>query len=720
MSNRAGLPVAIRVLFAVLVFVLGLAPACGPSGPATLSTFQRILDDPTAADRSNQARAHLAVGDGGAPDVRFVEFEDGEQHLALVVDAPATFSFRTIVPRGGELRFSLAVRPPRAPVRIELRAANEKETLYEETWQRSFGWSERRVDLSHLRSQSVEFQFSVEGAEGTVSFAHPEIVGQIEEMRRPNVLVYVVDCLRADHVGAYGYDRPTTPALDALATDGVVFESSYSCAAWTKASTGCLFTSLNPTFHGAQAVDDVMSPDHPTLAELFRDHGYATAAWIANPFLYERGFGLTRGFDRVVALKKPSPNMNINEFEADAADITRGVLTWLEQNSDRRFFLYLHSIDAHYRYRARPPFDELFVGTHEEEPARTIDLYDNEVAYNDHEIGKLVGALMDLELYDDTIIVVTSDHGEEFGEHGYERHGKSLHEAALHIPWVMKVQRENRRATRVDALSSNLDVAPTLLDYAGIPLPESFQGLSFRRFIEADEEPPARRLFFEQVASDDVLYAVRDGRLKYISRLLPQPEELLYDVVRDPEELRNLLSAQQPPVELRAALLDYMRLGQRGYHVSVHHPDPDTWIEVEVWTDSVFSQVQRFAQERGDDFRVSEDGKRVSYVFQAKQRRRHLVLRTEPMGAPVHFRMLADGRDRPSDELNLGENGRIDSMPFQVIPDAVRVAFNRVSVLLDAPETQAAIWYQLAPVEKTTIALHPELKRRLRALGYLP
>ena len=310
MSHRVGLPAAVPVL----IFALALAPACGTSGPATLSTFQRILDDPAAADSPNQARAHLTLGDGGAPNVRFVEFDDGDQHLALVVKAPATFSFRTIVPRRGELRFSLAVRPPRAPVRIELRAANEEGTIYEETWQRSLGWSERRVDLSHLEGRRVELQFSVKGAQGSVSFAHPEIVGQIEEIRRPNVLVYVVDCLRADHVGAYGYDRPTTPALDALATDSVVFESSYSCAAWTKPSTGCLFTSLNPTFHGSQAVGDVLSSEHPTLAERFRDHGYATAAWIANPFLYERGFGLTRGFDHVVALRKPSPKMSINAF----------------------------------------------------------------------------------------------------------------------------------------------------------------------------------------------------------------------------------------------------------------------------------------------------------------------------------------------------------------------------------------------------------------------
>ena len=715
MSHRVGLPAAVPVL----IFALALAPACGTSGPATLSTFQRILDDPAAADSPNQARAHLTLGDGGAPNVRFVEFDDGDQHLALVVKAPATFSFRTIVPRRGELRFSLAVRPPRAPVRIELRAANEEGTIYEETWQRSLGWSERRVDLSHLEGRRVELQFSVKGAQGSVSFAHPEIVGQIEEIRRPNVLVYVVDCLRADHVGAYGYDRPTTPALDALATDSVVFESSYSCAAWTKPSTGCLFTSLNPTFHGAQAVGDVLSSEHPTLAERFRDHGYATAAWIANPFLYERGFGLTRGFDHVVALRKPSPKMSINAFKADAADITRGVLPWLEQNRDRRFFLYLHSIDAHYEYRARPPFDELFVRTDGEEPARAIDLYDSELAYNDHEIGKLVKALKELELYDDTIIVVTSDHGEEFGEHGYERHGKSLHEAAVRIPWVMKLQRENRRATRIDALASNLDVAPTLLDYAGIPSPDSFEGVSWRRFIEADEEPPSRRLFFEQVASEDVLYAVRDGRLKYISRLLPQPEDLFYDVARDPDELDNLLPTRESPVELTAALLDYMRLGQRGYHVSVHHPDPDTWIEVEAWTDSAFLRVQRYAQELGDDFRVSEDGKRVTYVFQAKRRRRHLVLRTEPMGARVYFRMRVDGRDWPRDELILGENDRVDAMPFEVIPDAVQVPFDRISVLLDAPETHAAIWYQLAPLEKTTIPLDPELKRRLRALGYL-
>jgi len=719
LSRQADAPVAARARFPAFVLLVGLSSACGPSGPATLSTFQRVLDEPNTTATSNQSRVGLAIGDGSEPDVRFVEFEDGDQHLALVVDAPATFSFRTIVPQDGQLLFSLAVRPPRAAVQIEVRAAGEDTPLHEETWQRSLGWSERRVDLSHLRGDNVELEVSIDGAEGTVSFAHPEIVGTVEQTVRPNVVVYVVDCLRADHVGVHGYDRPTTPQLDALASDSVMFESAYSCAAWTKASIGCLFTSLNPTFHGAQAVDDVMSGDHPTLAELFRDHGYATAAWIANPFLYERGFEMTRGFDRVAALKKPSPDMNINEFEADAADITRGVVPWLESNRDRRFFLYLHSIDAHFRYRARPPFDELFLNGKTEDTARPMDLYDNELAYNDHEIGKLLRALEELDLYDDTIVVVTSDHGEAFGEHGYERHGQALHEVALHVPWILKLPGEEGRGVRVSSLATNLDVAPTLLDYAGIPSPANFQGMSWRRFLETGDEPPERRLFFEQVAASDIVYAVREGRVKFVSRLAPEPKEELYDIRRDPEELDNLLSDTEVPDELRGALRDYIQLGQRGYHVSLHHPEPDTWIELEAWTDSSFGQIQRFAQEMGDDFRVSEDRKRLNYVFQAKQRRRHIVLRTKPAGAPVHFRILLDGHDWPRDQLNLGVDGRVASMPFEVGPDAVLVPFDKVPLLRDAPETHAAIWYQLAPVEKMTIELHPELQRQLRALGYL-
>src|SRR5262249_16303513 len=151
-------------------------------------------------------------------------------------------------------------------------------------------------------------------------------------------------------------------------------------------------------------------------------------------------------------LDKP-PRGNINDLPADAADITRQVVPWLKQNADRQFFLYLHSLDLHAEYRRRPPFDRQFLSRERKGDERQIDLYANDVAYNDREIGALVRALRQEGLYDHTILAVTADHGEEFGEHGFTRHGHTLFEALLHVPLVLHVPRLPHPGQRIDLLA---------------------------------------------------------------------------------------------------------------------------------------------------------------------------------------------------------------------------------------------------------------------------
>ncbi len=664
----------------------------------------------------------IKVHRGGRPTVRMVEI-NGDQRMSLVAASPASFGFRVTVPRQGSFRFALAVRPPRAPVQIRLlqRQSKGTTTLYEEQWQRERGWVERRVDLSHLKGQYLELELALDGAEATVSFANPEIVGVVEESR-PNVILYVVDCLRPDHVGAYGYPRPTTPEIDKLAEDSVIFETAYSCASWTKASTGCLFTSLHPPYHGAQTVDDVLDSQVVTIADLFRERGYATSAWSANPLVHARSFGLTRGFDRVIGLVKQSPGENLIEIEPDAADITRSVVPWLEQNRDRRFFLYLHSLDLHYAYRPRPPFDDLFVSSDRQGLEREMDLYDNEIAYNDHEIGKLLSALRRLGLYDDALIVVTADHGEEFNEHGYLRHGHTLYEAAIRIPLILKLPGSRHQGLRVGEPVGNIDIAPTLLSYAGIPSPESFQGLSWQPFIEEGLLPERQRLYAEQLSSRDVLYAARGKRFKYIYRLLPEPEELLFDLEQDPGEQKNLLPSESMVTrELKQDLLGYLQMAQGGYHLSIAHPDPESWVHVEAWTDARFTHAQRFSIALEEELAITPDGKKLDYRFRAAERRRHLLFDTEPTGAPVHFRLSVEGQPLSRQEIKLGGNGAHPrDVPFLADAAGTRVSLEEATELLKAPGAQARLWYLLAPVERTKTSLDPELERQLRALGYIP
>jgi len=655
-----------------------------------------------------------------------LEVEVGQdRRLAWTLRSPGRLGLQADIPQDARLRFALHVEPPDAAVRFRLLADADVRpvVLHEEVWRRSHGWVERAVDLRRFAGRSVELELEATGADATISVAQPALLGRAAGRSRPNVILYVVDCLRADHVGAYGYGRPTTPQLDRLAADGVLFENVHACASWTKPSVGCLFTGLYPAFHGAQTVDDVMDTGNPTLAELFRAEGYATAAWIANPFVSANPFGLTRGFEQVVQVLDKPARVNINDLPADAADITRGLAPWLKENADRQFFLYLHSLDLHAEYRRRPPFDRLFLSRDRKGDERQVDLYDNELAYNDHEIGELVRLLKGQGLFDHTILAVTADHGEEFGEHGFTRHGHTLFEALLHVPLIVHVPRWPRRGQRVDVLASNLDVAPTLLDMAGLRPAEGFQGLSLRPALEGAAAPERPAVFAEQLSPKEVLYAGRDRRYKYIDQLIPSPQEMLFDLTSDPGETRDLW-AQEPERESARGLIaevgKFMQIGQAGYHISLSSPEPEAHFAIHATTEARFGDVQRFALVTGETLTLTPDRKELDYEFQAGSVTRHLVLRTEPPGADVQFAISRGGRLLDSGVVGLGADGHHPpGLPFTLQADGLRVSTTQVAELLKPGAPAVKAWYVQAPTVPHKASLDPELEQKLKALGYL-
>ena len=580
-------------------------------------------------------------------------------------------------------------------------------------------WLPRRVDLARFAGRTLELEVGAEGAPATVSVGTPLVEGRLPAGDPPNLLLYVVDCLRADHVGAYGYPRPTTPHLDALARDSVVYENVYACASWTKPSVACLFTSLYPVFHGAQTVDDVLAPDRVTLAEALRGAGYQTGAYIANPFVATRTFGLARGFDRVVQMLAQPQGVNINALEADAADLTREASAWLAQHASRRFFLYLHSLDLHADYRPRPPFDATFLSPERTGAEREKDLYDNELAYNDRELGRLVEVLKREGLYDRTLIAVTADHGEEFGEHGTFRHGRTLYDSLLHVPLIVKLPGSRHQGRRVDALASNVDIAPTLLAAAGLAVPAAFRGTALPPVGPGGTE--RRYVFAEQLSPKEVLYAARDARFKAIHQLIPRTEALLFDVRADPQERRNLLP--QAPAEARAVmqeLLGFTQLGQEGYHLSIGDPDPRAWVTVEATTPGRFADVSRFSMDLEETLRFSPDRRRVEYRFLAGDSPRHLVFRTEPPGSPADFAVRSGRRPLAPAQVALGADGRPPAaVPFTVQAASLAVSVEQATALLGAGGGGARLWYVPPPAASRKAVIDPELEARLRALGYV-
>ncbi len=624
----------------------------------------------------------------------------GDRREGVSLETPGRVSFRSGPVPSPEFRFGLAVRPPEAGVSI--RVVVNGSAAFEENWIEERGWVERRVELSRHSNQPLEIEVSFEGADATVLLAHPEILGTAPKRkeRRPNVIVYVVDCLRADHVGAYGYELDTTPEIDRLASDSVVFEDLSSCASWTKPSTGCLFTSSLPTFHQARTVDDALARSRVTLAEVFRKEGYVTAAWVANPVIDARVFFFNQGFDRWVdvrSFEERARRSHLHDMNPDAADITRAVLPWLEAHRRDQFFLYLHSLDLHYPYVARPPFDSRFVSAESEGLDRDRELYDAEIAYNDGEIGKLVERLKALDLYDDTAILVTADHGEEFGEHGASRHGKTLYQQVLRIPGILKLPDSRLRGRRVKALASNIDSAPTLLEVAGIEAPKEFQGRSLL------DDRSARRAVAELLAPNHVAYSMRDGHLKHIKVLVPEPAEMLFDLERDPAEEVNLLpSAAAEAAELLTDLERFIQLGQHGAHLSLRGERRGAEMKVDIATGAEIASAFRFAIVTGDVIDLAPDRKRLTLKFTADEKARHLVVQTAPPGADLSLLVTADGMPLAQSSFTMSE---------------IEVPADEAERLLSEPGSSLRVWY--LPPAGQQVELDEETLNVLRALGYV-
>ena len=364
---------------------------------------------------------------------------------------------------------------------------------------------------------------------------------------RPDVVVIVLDAVRADHLSAYGYGRLTTPVIDRLAADGVLYQHAISAGTWTVPGHASLLTGRVPSSHGAYRAPGGMNaataldPSVETLAERLSAAGYDTAAFLANRAYLDPAFGLARGF-RVYETKDLYP----------AAQLFRRVTHWLGQESKRPVFLFLNVLDAHEPYAAPPPYDRLFPGRLEhvgdvnreylktgrlpapEVLTHCISQYDGELRYMDDQIGRLLGELEQRGRYDGALIVLTADHGELFGEHGVLGHGTLPWDALVRVPLIVKYPHRVRRGTVAQPVSL-VDVAPTILAVLGLPPLRETQGAPLWERsgpVLAEELGPdggGTRALYDDAGH--VLFAQGDGDSRQLA---------LYDLGTDPGEEQPL------------------------------------------------------------------------------------------------------------------------------------------------------------------------------------
>jgi len=357
-----------------------------------------------------------------------------------------------------------------------------------------------------------------------------------------NVLLISIDTTRADYLGCMGREGGITPHIDALAAEGVLFENAITPVPETLPSHSTMLTGTDPVFHGVHRNENYcLGPSNETLAERLREEGFRTAA-IVSSFVLDRRFGLDQGFDTYSdRFEEGSGSIGINERRG--AEVTREAVSWLAEQGDRPFFLFLHYFDPHMTYDPPEPFASRFAG----------ESYAGEIAYVDHCIGQVVAALKERDLYDSTLIVVTSDHGEMLGEHGELTHSYYIYQSAVRVPLIFKAPRHkigvrtHEGAVRKSGLVGIVDIVPTVCALLGIDPPLDVQGVdlspSFSPSAETDRE---RYIFCESTTptafrANPLLGLVTHDGWKYI--LTTRPE--LYNLSADPAEETNLVGHEK-------------------------------------------------------------------------------------------------------------------------------------------------------------------------------
>lgn len=400
--------------------------------------------------------------------------------------------------------------------------------------------------------------------------------------KQPNIILITLESLRPDHVGSYTGPRPTTPMLDRLAEESVVYDEAHSVTSWTLASHASIFTGLYPSAHGANQSRSRLD-DMPTLARLLREEGYQTAGFASGPYL-ARNHNLSQGFEFYDDSPATLGTQGGAHKDVTNVKMVSAIHRFLkkERKPESPLFLFAYFWDPHYDYIPPSPYDRMFVDDEmtrinlegyesnslisselEAEEIRFIlSQYDGEIAWTDQMLERVFDALKQASLWEDSLVIVTSDHGEEFFDHGKKGHKKSLYVESVHVPLFVKFPRATRTG-RDARLVSLVDLFSTVLEIAGVADIPDHQGHSLLRPVPED-----RSIFFELLAShyfqdadrsgytrkDEEWFAVRKGDWKLVT-VPEQGRRELYAVGADPVEQFDIAITDPARVDAMEALI---------------------------------------------------------------------------------------------------------------------------------------------------------------------
>jgi choline-sulfatase len=354
---------------------------------------------------------------------------------------------------------------------------------------------------------------------------------------RPNIILITLDSIRADRMGFLGSKAGLTSNLDRLARHSMVFEQAYSQTPLTVVSHATILSGTYPQTHRVTEFGARLAPTLPFIPDLLQVRGYQTAAFVGTIALDPKN-GLASGFDRGFTLydagfRPPQRGLEKTSADRPGAQVVARANAWLARDLKQPFFVWVHLNDP--RSASAPP-------------------YNAAVAAADAAVGKLIAALQTAKLYDDALIMIASDHGQSLGAHGEETHGVFLYDETVHVPLLLKFPQNQNAGKRVTTRARLVDVAPTTLEIAGVPIPSQMQGQSLLRIAKANADQPVYSIsnFPQQAFGWSSLESWRAGKYLYIKA--PKPE--LYDLAADPGATHNLAQTSKATLETIAGQLD--------------------------------------------------------------------------------------------------------------------------------------------------------------------
>jgi arylsulfatase A-like enzyme len=577
------------------------------------------------------------------------------------------------------------------------------------------------------------------------------------ETRPLNVVIIAIDTLRADHLGCYGYQRTTSPNIDRLAASGALIENAISQAPWTLPSFGTVFTSLYPTQHGATTVGTRLRTSFPTLASILTDKAFAAGAIVNAPVLRPE-FGLNRGFDHY--------DMMPPGIDRLADKVTKDALNWIDQRAKDPFFLFVHYFDPHLSYSPPAPYDTLFDPDYRGPVGRSfnlsyfssqdvrvirneikslssadidhmIALYDGEIAFTDSAVGAFLDGLEQRNLQERTLIILLSDHGEEFLDHGGLDHGHSLYGELTRVPLIFRLPALIPAGIRINQYVRLLDVAPTILDLLDIPSNCHLEGASYKPLLTGRGTALHKE---SQLLPPGACYSEALRRTNTTKSVIIPPWKLIYDAEsgdkmlfrldNDPGEKRNLraehpeelVTAEQTLYQCTTAMSDTWYIQLAG------GPEPHTFdLAITPQRSLGFSgiQVGEFVSKNGSyvrardipEIQVTGTGLRIRNLRLTDELT--LAFETERKLGPLMFDLKLDGSPA-AEHTYLGQSlDRPGEMPFRMASNRRKVHADKMPARRPSPP-YFLVWYTESTYRTdATARITSATRKELRALGYI-